>query len=455
MRSIKIWILKVFPLILASTFWAIPGFSEGHNVPTGAIGSPLYKVAGRDVIVVRGGVDRIAPLSPTGLLDRSVPQDDPSPEKWFHFELKNFVFQIDLVKKETKADISDALWVPSLLAVNPAVGLSMTAAMISTPNRKEIYEKAIESGSLYDRMLLSLNKDRYRTFHRRLEDGLSAVNSDYEYHGISDRKYGYCWGFSTLARRLTMLAFFDPGAKPPVPAYAANGLKKNEAWFRYYEKKLDQILLRGKPEVIPGFRNIRELTVVPEIEFYLKLRAMDLWADVATHFWSVPMFVNGDKMMENYEILLLALDLKKRTNRGELVKILFAAKDSKHLIDWDPGWDWASIHKGATDVHSVLVTSVDLNRDGTGLIHLWDINFYAENHTHEDHAIKILKQNGRLVLDFPAWFERLETPQKTKNSSVLGQVRIAPEYEEETGMMLAKLRSFCKKPENWRYCSGR
>ena len=329
------------------------------------------------------------------------PKDDPTIVR---YGLKKVISQGGLATGQIVQDILESpVTLPVLLVKD-----------IATPS----YEKLLRTDpEIFD--LFKIHQHRYQP---RLEYGPTLVNSNYEYQGISDRRFGYCWGYSTMDRYFTVLAFFDKDVteNEHVPAY-----ENKAAWLSYYKGKVDRVL-RGKATLIPGFANLREFTLVPEIELYMKLKAMNLWADRALRFSSLPIFKNSTEPMNALKRSALLTMLKEKIARGELPKILFTSSESAVFLG------------GSTDVHSVLVTGVEENGDGSGRIYIWDINFYTETLATDPKFIEI-RGNGEM--HYAPWHD----PGEPNVGTQLGEVQLAPEDREETVQMLRSLKKFCTK----------
>ncbi len=268
---------------------------------------------------------------------------------------------------------------------------------------------------------------RYLRIHRGLyqpeaENGLTLVNADHEFEGISDRKFGYCWGFSTLFRNLTQLAFFDP-SQPRVADVA------------YYLRKIDRIVA-GHATVIPGYKNLRELSLEPRIEFYLKLNTMELWRNRAVRSTSLKIFKNSTEAMNFEEVESLLRNLEVRLDRGEFPKVLFSA-----LI---PS---GKILGMSTDIHVVLVNRVERLPGNRAKIHLWDINFYAETLKKSPKIIEVTSKHG---LVYEPWYE----PDKpyAEASALVSRVEFAPEEDIEVSRNLKSLKAFCEAPGTRHHC---
>jgi hypothetical protein len=391
---------------------------------------PLFPVAGLEVNVVDGNIDR-APQWKHGSheLDdeRSAPVEDPSPQTGFHFELKTFLPQ---------SEIGTA---SALSKMNPFSRKGFVRGNLQKNEDEQYYRNSF---SYHDLLVPYLKSRQARYLYGRLDPahGPALVNSDYEFKGISDREFGFCWGFATVNRYFAYAAFFEPLAKAP-HRYLPGGKEKNEKWFRYYEGIMDDIL-SGTPRIIPGFSNFSEFSAVPEIEFYLKLKATEAWAFRAVSAGSLRTFFSSTEELGEEGIDALLRTLRSKLNRGELPKILFTAADSKKR------------YGGSLDIHSVIVNGVKLNPDGSGKIELWDINFYFSDLIRSPKYLEIRfnPSTGVREIHYPVWREIKETPEATERSSLLGKVRISPEDESETGALIRNLKRFCGDPTTRRYC---
>ena len=395
-----------------------------------ATSTPSYPMGGWEVKIESGDVERRPQIShKTHELDteRSSPIEDPSSPTGYHFALKKFAPQSTI--GQTSA----------LRKMNP---LSRKGFLLGNL-RKALNEDAYRHFHRLDPLVPFLRSRQQRYLYGNLspENGPALVNSDYEYEGISDRAFGFCWGFSTLNRYFAYLAFYDSSLEAPV-AYVPNGKNLNERWFRYYEDIIDDIM-NGIPRVVPGFRNFSEFSAIPEIEFYLKLKSTEAWALRAISTSNLKTFFTSTSELDSPSIDRLVKQLKVRLDRGELPKILFTAADSRKQMG------------GTLDVHSVIVNGVHLNQDGSGEIDIWDINFYFSDLRKEKKILEIRlnPETGKRELHYRPWYEKKATPEASYRSSLLGQVRISPDDASEMGDLLQNLRFFCHpKNSTSRYC---
>lgn len=268
---------------------------------------------------------------------------------------------------------------------------------------------------------------RYLKVHQRRyqpepENGLSLVNADHEFEGISDRKFGYCWGFATLFRNLTQLAFFDP-TQPRMDD------------VDFYLRKIDRIVA-GQATVIPGYRNLREFSLEPRIELYLKLNTMELWRNRAVRSTSLGIFKNSTNAMSFEEVESLLRNLEARLGRGEFPKVLFSA-----LVPT------GKVLGMSTDIHVVLVNRVERLPGNRAKIHLWDINFYAETLKESPKIIEVSSKHG---LAYEPWYE----PDKpyAEVSALVSRIEFAPEEDIELARNLKSLKHFCEASGTRHHC---
>ncbi len=283
---------------------------------------------------------------------------------------------------------------------------------LATHSHKVYNHVLNRSPELFD--LFKIHEERYLP---TAENGLALVNADFDFDHISDRSRGFCWGFATMNRQFAILAFFDPTA----PKLDLEG-----------NKELMDQLTDGKPVIIPGFRNIREFSLVPEHVFYLKLKAMSLWRKYAIRGKAGLAYFKTAKVMEMDEIQDLLSDLKDRLARHEFPKIMISS-----MIQ-TPG----RIHFSKY-VHLVLVNRVETHEDGSAIIHIWDGNFFAETQQKDPKVIEITK-DGDII--YQPWIEP-HTPTEAI-SNKLSRIMYSVENDNETIQQLMALKKFCASNPN-------
>ncbi len=289
--------------------------------------------------------------------------------------------------------------------------------------------------------VLAVHRHRYKPQEKF---GPALVNANHEFKGISDRKFGYCWGFSTLDRYFSVLAFFvndDAQLNKQIP----DKIKNKKEWSAYYQNKIDEIT-SGNATIVPGFANLREFSLDADIEFMLKIKAMNLWGDRAVGFSSLKTFYGSTTPMNKNEAENFVKLLKAKLYRNEMPKIIFTAMISKTLKEklLESGHEKlvkylpSKLINGSVDIHSVLVYDVKDYEDGSHKIMLWDINFYTETLAKTPSFIEV-KPNGEM--HFPTWYE--DNVKDPSQSTRLGKVQLAPEESSETAQMVNSLNEFC------------
>jgi hypothetical protein len=348
-------------------------------------------------------------------------ENDPSPQP--HLRLKKVIKQDNLMLTGTLKSISKNV-AKGVVNYSP---LLLPITLLQKKEKPLEYKDAVKSQpELFN--YFGIHQHRYVP---KLEYGPTLVNSDHEFEGISDRAHGYCWGFSTLVRYFTTLAFFDPSQSNPAPLSAL----KYADWVKFYQAKIDQVV-RGEATVIPGFKNFRELSLVPELELYLKLNAMELWRSRAMKFGSINIFRTAMKSMDYKEVDGLLNDLEARIARGELPKVMFSSLiPSETILGMN------------TDIHVVLAYKVERIDAKRARIHLWDINFYTETLVREPKFLEITAEHGIL---YQPWLEPTKT--YAKGSDLVANVKIAPENDKEEIQMLQSLKKFCSNAKTAHYC---
>jgi hypothetical protein len=348
-------------------------------------------------------------------------ENDPSIKP--QLKLKKFIPQDRLMVTGTLKSISQNV-ARGVVAYSP---LLLPITLMTKSEKPLTYADSVKSQPEIFKYF-DIHQHRYTP---KREYGPTLVNSDAEFEGISDRAHGYCWGFSTLVRYFSTLAFFDPSISKPAPT-DQTGYKK---WIEFYQHKIDTVV-RGEATVIPGFANFRELSLVPELELYLKLNTMELWRSRAMNSSSLAVFRTAMDSMNYKQVDTLLNNLESRIARGEMPKIMFSSLiPSETILGMN------------TDIHVVLAYKVERLSKGRARIHLWDINFYAETLVRAPKFLEITEEHGIL---YAPWFEPTKT--YAKGSDLVANVKIAPENDREVVQMLQSLKKFCANQKTARYC---
>jgi hypothetical protein len=196
-------------------------------------------------------------------------------------------------------------------------------------------------------------------------------------------------------------------------------------------------IIAGEAALIPGYSGLRELSLEPEYELYMKLNSMQLWKTRAVRLKSLPIFKNATKPLPSEKLHQFVHDLKVRLNRNEMPKIIFSALiPSKTILGLN------------TDIHVVLANKLETLENGNIRIHVWDINFYAETLIREPKYIEITPEQQ---IHYAPWYD--PSAREPLKSDLVARVEFTPENDAETAKILRSLAKFCKEHPN--YCINR
>ena len=106
-----------------------------------------------------------------------------------------------------------------------------------------------------------------------LESTFNFLNDDESYKGIIKKDLGICRGYSSLRRKFRIVGFFDPlnESNHEIPD------KKDSKKFTKFYKKLVKRIRKGLPTVIPGYKNLFEMSSDPLLARMLKLEVFREW----------------------------------------------------------------------------------------------------------------------------------------------------------------------------------
>lgn len=322
------------------------------------------------------------------LTERSHPKNDPSNRNGFHYELLKPIPQSKIILK----------------------GLKEGVFLNSLDDEDSSSSRIVKNPKFFEKM------NRFNGKDLNIENTSTFVNSDYEYFGISDRKFGFCWGVSTLNRFFTYLSYYDVSKE----IQKTNDGKIN---LNFYQKIILDIT-SGKARLIPGFRNFRSFSSQPEIEMLLKLRAIDLWKERSVNFESVKMFYGVNGYVEDKNFQYFIHRIQNRIRAGHLSKILFTSRNSHKVLG------------GNIDIHTVLVERIEKADENTIKLFVWDPNFYGEDIREEQQFLEIKKvKPGNYQIYYKPWMDPLPNGTRDVESGRVNQVFFSPEEEEEMKMI--------------------
>ncbi|MFZ4713984.1 MAG: hypothetical protein ACOYL6_09745 [Bacteriovoracaceae bacterium] len=164
-----------------------------------------------------------------------------------------------------------------------------------------------------------LKTARNKTFPESGENLLSFLNERSDFADHTQRTVGYCWGHSSVTRNFSYLAFYDPDQKLD----KAPSEDDQNKFIRFYRHKIRKIM-RGRAQIIPGFKNTREFSSHPIIKQLFKDQVVWKWADKALRIRSVNVSFIGKKgQMEEAKVSQFVSDVQDKLAINHVPKIFF------------------------------------------------------------------------------------------------------------------------------------
>lgn len=291
--------------------------------------------------------------------------------------------------------------------------------------------------------VLKIHEARYAPM---VENSPSLVNANFEFEGISQRDYGYCWGFATLVRNFNVLAFYDPELKPTdEDGKVIDPQTDRNTWVEYYEHKIDQVAAYDEAVLFPGFKNFRELSMVPELELYLKLKTMQIWRHLAVGAEGFGIMIRTHRDMTPGQGRKLIDNLEARIARHEMPKLNIAS-----------GVKTPKPFSYSKYLHVVLAYGIKRLEGGGAKIQIWDPNYYGETLVAAPKEIEIAADG---IIYYRPWLETdvgqfKKHPEQLELTGRLAKIEISPENNYETVKHIRELRRFCSDDETSKYCEG-
>ncbi|MCB9093384.1 MAG: hypothetical protein H6620_12595 [Halobacteriovoraceae bacterium] len=358
---------------------------------------------------------------------------DPSIKRKINYNLVNSYLGIKKYKKKYQTKIRNKEVIKNLFSIKQ-----------KKARKKE--DKAYSDLTQTDYQYLAWKRSQ---FVPSAQNTFPFVNAYHEFENnplVGDYEH-ICTGVATLLRHFSFLAFFDPNpqADPHLPNLETNYW----SWVSYHLQKIDQ-LLEGNAVLFAGFHNIRELTQIPEIEEYLKLRSIDLWASRAldTDNKKNAKKKKMNKGMKAQEYQGFLAQVKKKIDYSEL-PLLFVGNNinSAGLMF-------------TQKIHALVLLNYEQYQDRL-IVDYYDINFYGRYQ--ENYSFKLhLLHDGRMYME--SWVDDDDWEYKKKlYAKELGQGKGVPVEMEilqrawfprtgdhDTAKFSKSIQAFCQG--NAEYC---
>jgi hypothetical protein len=250
------------------------------------------------------------------------------------------------------------------------------------------------------------------------------LNDDASFEDLLQTEFGLCAGLTLALRRMNLLAYYQPRAKPK----GANGrpLAPESAEFETLIKdRIDSILLDKTAVFIPGFRNLKDLASDPRFNTHIRKHTIRLWAQAALSLRGLDQLVSTQRRITKADADKLYEDLHYRVNDLGTVPVVSLARPSGKLLDTN---HW---------IHVMNVVGLGARaEDGSFEVRLWDVNQPPKK------ALKLIQirpnSNGGPASEWSATYQagdRLELK--------LAHVGIVLGDDQEQADMIAKSMEFC------------
>lgn len=167
-----------------------------------------------------------------------------------------------------------------------------------------------------------MNSPFNKQFSATVEDSLAF--RVYEGDDFKDSKFeeqqGFCWGHAVVTQKFNRLADFSPNEK----LLDKSGLpveSGSKEWVKLIKAKINSII-KNQAEMIPGFKNLHELSSTPPFDIHIKNQVAKQWAKEAMTFEGLGISLNS-KVDSNKRIEKILNKLKLRIDQGISQQLIF------------------------------------------------------------------------------------------------------------------------------------
>jgi hypothetical protein len=269
------------------------------------------------------------------------------------------------------------------------------------------HDKMIEKGLPLDSPFSKFFGHNTNKRFPKKENSYPFFNKEQYFQNTVQMEYGLCAGLTITLRKFNMLSYFDPKQQWE----KAPSKKRKNKWIKYYKKKIDRIQ-EGEAQIIPGFKNLYELSSNSDLQPYIKQHIVRAWSQSNgsivrgikqfTSTWKEYSKKNGEELYEK---------LKHRLSM-DYNPIVYLAQPAFSRLSRD---QW---------IHVLQVFKISqMDENGEFEIHLWDINYPAYK------ATQIIKvKNGKAL-----WEKKIE----------LSAIQVLDFDRQTIGNMMEKSADFC------------
>ncbi len=276
----------------------------------------------------------------------------------------------------------------------------------------------------------AIQNARSKYIEPTVENSIAFANLEEEYAEICPGTFHYCWGHTTTTRNFTQLAIYDQlnEFNQIVPDRKLN----NKKWILFYLEKINHIQSL-KPTIIPGFKNLHELSNQPELLPYFKKTVVEMWAKKAMRFRNIPILFSNKFIMHTKEANELFDEMQRQLNMGFTPKIFFTSKNASFTSKDEPG---------TKSIHIVNVFKIELDESGNSKIWIKEISLPAKKVKQFIRGEPDPNNKNKYNFYYDKW-------KGDKNGdgdeSYLSEIDFTPENTFEIAQMTSNWIQFCKQ----------
>lgn len=260
----------------------------------------------------------------------------------------------------------------------------------------------------------------------KIENDLSFENDEIDFSNLVVSDLGVCMGVTSVIRKFSMLAHFDPDNK--LKTQFPRRQVDEKAWKKYFHHLINRIMA-NIPTVIPDFKNLEELSEYGNFYSYLQRHSLDQWA------------LNNLSLRAG--VLQMLLSIKNHFNRSK-ARVLYSKLYSRLNLNYNPKVYLSQPGKlSKTEdvwIHVMQVYKLsNVKNDGSYRIHLWDPN-YPASHAQAKAIVDITAKGEAIFHD--------EDDEKTK----LAMIGLYKWDDAEIAEIVLNYKHFCSKDKYSKLC---
>jgi hypothetical protein len=226
--------------------------------------------------------------------------------------------------------------------------------------------------------------------------------------------FGYCWGHAMVTSKMNRIGIFRPNLSAPHKHHSRK-------WRKFYKKIIRNITIKNKARIIPGFKNLADISSDKYIRRYLALAVQKSWARIAITLKGISAGLKKDNTLDEKKELVSGIT--KRVLRTQFPQVIM------HYLD-----------ENFTQTH-IVVLYKDLGEIEPG-IH----RYCARDNNSEYQPNSICKNYLTINLndDSPILYMQKKYYDLEGIESQMG-IKIAHNEDMETALQVKSLSKLCKE----------